>query len=130
MLNMATTDSFTPSTRCCPDFYFFHKQRDDNKKNTKVGMGRPWVNASQGELMTRLSFVVCFLLLFATPILAQTDVPRAEVFGGYAHNIGNAQGWNASAAVNANRWFGVVADFGGLTAKETEQDIESESKAY
>ena len=79
--------------------------------------------------MRRLSFVVCLLLLSSTPILAQTDAPRVEVFGGYAHNIGNAQGWNASAAVNANRWFGVVADFGGLTAKEREQDIEGEITA-
>ena len=80
--------------------------------------------------MKRLPFVVCSLLLSATPSLAQTDAPRVEVFGGYARNIGNAQGWNASAAVNANRWFAVVADFGGLTAKETEQNTEAEIKAY
>lgn len=93
-------------------------------------MGRSWVNASQGESMKRLPFVVCLSLLLTTPILAQSDAPRVEVFGGYAHNIGNAHGWNASAALNANRWFGVVADFGGLTAKETEPDIEGEIKAY
>jgi hypothetical protein len=32
---------------------------------------------------------------------------------------GNLQGWNVSAAMNANRWFGVVGDFGGYYGNAT-----------
>jgi hypothetical protein len=32
-------------------------------------------------------------------------------------------GWNASAAVNANRWIGVVADFGGGYGSPTKTEI-------
>lgn len=53
-----------------------------------------------------------------------SDVPLAELFGGYSYLSADADieglgsrtafhGWNASAAVNVNRWFGLEADFGG-----------------
>jgi opacity protein-like surface antigen len=48
---------------------------------------------------------------------AAQDYPKAEVFTGYSYVRGdldaNLNGWNASVAGNANKWFGVVADFGG-----------------
>lgn len=57
--------------------------------------------------------------MFACQALAAEDHPRAEVFGGYqytrvgmAPGIG-ANGWNAAVTLNANRWFGVTADFSG-----------------
>ena len=79
--------------------------------------------------MNRAQYVVCLTLFLCSPVLAQNEAPRAEIFGGYSHNIGEAQGWNASAAVNANRWFGVVADFGGLRATERAQDLEGTVRA-
>jgi opacity protein-like surface antigen len=66
---------------------------------------------------------------------AQTpDVPRADVSMGYAftrtnfpldtdplagNGAGNLQGWSASATVNVNRWFGIIADFGGYYGSAT-----------
>ena len=73
--------------------------------------------------------VFCLTLFTCLPALAQDKDPRAEIFAGYSHNIGDAQGWNASVAVNANRWFGVVADFSGLTSKTREQDFEERIRA-
>lgn len=55
------------------------------------------------------------LVLMATPMWAQ-DAPKGEVFGGYqfTHIEGvNANGWNASASGNFNKWFGVTGDFSG-----------------
>jgi opacity protein-like surface antigen len=71
----------------------------------------------------------CLTLITCLPALAQDEAPRVEIFGGYSHNIGDAQGWNASVAINANRWFGVVADFSGLTSKTREQDFEEKIRA-
>jgi len=53
-----------------------------------------------------------------------SDVPLAEVFGGYSYLSADADieglgsrsafhGANASAAININRWLGLEADFGG-----------------
>ena len=58
---------------------------------------------------------VCLVILLAASAKAQSrDTPALEIYGGYA-NLSNNQmyGWNASVAVTANRWFAVVADFGG-----------------
>ena len=74
-------------------------------------------------------YVVCLTLFTCLPALAQDEVPRAEVLVGYSHNIGDAQGWNASVAVNANRWLGVTADFSGLTSKTIGQDFEDKIRA-
>jgi opacity protein-like surface antigen len=73
--------------------------------------------------------VFCLTLIMCLPAAAQDQVSRAEIFGGYSHNIGDAQGWNASVAVNANKWFGVVADFSGLFSKTREQDFEERIRA-
>jgi hypothetical protein len=58
------------------------------------------------------------LLLTLTSAAVAQDVPKAEVFGGYSYasadvllgQRANLNGWNASAAVNLNRWFGLVTD--------------------
>lgn len=64
------------------------------------------------------TFLTLFVLfgVFSLPVSAQ-DYPKGELFGGYQFthlepNL-NANGWNASITGNANRWFGVTADFGG-----------------
>ena len=74
-----------------------------------------------------------FLGLFpvlALPARAQ-DVPRLEVFAGYAYGSINAgpeisnnqrhslNGWDAQVAANANRWFGVAFDYTGYTGQPT-----------
>ena len=57
------------------------------------------------------------LILPGGTALAQDAAPKAELFGGFsymrtaAHN--NVNGWNAQAAFNVNRWFGIAADFAG-----------------
>ena len=78
------------------------------------------------------------MFLIGSLAFAQDSTPRVQVFGGYSllhtGNGGvtgptldtlfgatsgtfgvssNFSGWNAAAQVNANRWFGVVADFSG-----------------
>lgn len=74
-------------------------------------------------------------VLFAIGLGAWTqDAPKAEVFAGYSfvnagfpantdpaagEFRGSLNGWNASAAVNVNRWLGAVADFGGYYGSPT-----------
>ena len=79
--------------------------------------------------MKKVPYAVCLSLLLCSPILAQDEAPITEIFGGYSHNIGHAQGWNASVAVNPKRWFGVVADFSVLTQKDIEQGLEGQVRA-
>jgi opacity protein-like surface antigen len=72
--------------------------------------------------MRKIMLGVVTLLIAAVGASAQ-DYPKVEVFGGYSYgNFGptvlgsdrtNVNGWNASAAVNFNHWFGVVSDIGG-----------------
>ena len=72
--------------------------------------------------MRKILLGVVTLLIAAVGASAQ-DYPKVEVFGGYSYgNFGpavlggdrtNVNGWNASAAVNFNHWFGVVSDVGG-----------------
>jgi len=77
--------------------------------------------------MHKLSAVL--MVLFALGLIAHAqETPKVEVFTGYSfvsagfpfstdpaagNGNGVLNGWNFSAAVNANRWVGVVADFGG-----------------
>ena len=83
--------------------------------------------------MNKLSAVLLVLLAVGLRAQAQ-DAPRAEVFTGYSlvsagfpfstdpaagSGSGVLNGWNFSAAVNANRWIGVVADFGGYYGSPT-----------
>lgn len=64
------------------------------------------------------TFLTLFVLVgvFSLPVSAQ-DYPKGELFGGYqfihVNPDINANGWNASITGNANRWFGVTADFSG-----------------
>jgi Outer membrane protein beta-barrel domain len=62
------------------------------------------------------------LLLGVLPLLAQSEFPRGEVFGGYSYlNVDTSgltsrqslNGWNAQANVNFNKWLGLTGDFGG-----------------
>ncbi len=78
--------------------------------------------------MKKLVLVAVFLLGFSVVAMAQ-DVPKVEVFGGYALVIAdtstafaqsafegmnlNLNGWNSSIAFNANKYLGFVAEFGG-----------------
>jgi opacity protein-like surface antigen len=80
--------------------------------------------------MKRVPYVVCLSLLLCFPVLAQNEAPRTEIFGGYSHIIGDAQGWNASLAVNPNGWFGVVSDFSGLTQSEPEGRVRANTYLF
>jgi opacity protein-like surface antigen len=71
--------------------------------------------------MKKLVLVAVLLFGFSVLAVAQ-DVPVAEVFGGYSYVRGDAgnpaitlnmNGWNASIALNANKFAGMVVDFGG-----------------
>jgi len=83
--------------------------------------------------MHKLSAVLMVLLALGLRAQAQ-DAPKIEVFTGYSFmsagfpfstdpaagtGSGVLNGWNFSAAVNANRWIGVVADFGGYYGSPT-----------
>ena len=69
--------------------------------------------------MRKLFFIAALLL--ALPLIAQAqEAPKVEIFGGYSYlraddNNGgiDLHGWNASTAVNINKWVGIVADFSG-----------------
>lgn len=79
--------------------------------------------SEQGELMKRLFQFVCLMVLFpATLALAQTDYPKAELFGGYSYfnadggdvlDRQNFNGWGASITGNINRVVGITAQFAG-----------------
>ena len=70
----------------------------------------------------RILVLLGMCAMFGMGVRAQ-EVPKVEVFGGYSYgNFGgaafggsrtNSNGWNASVAVNANRWVGLVTDFAG-----------------
>ncbi len=72
--------------------------------------------------MRKLVWLCAVVLLLSAPAMAQ-DHPKAEIFGGYSFlriNPGGglsgenfAGGWAASAAINANSWIGLAADFSG-----------------
>lgn len=76
--------------------------------------------------MKKLVLIAVFLLGLSMMAMAQ-DTPAVELFGGYSfvdvdtatafdapdgYNL-NLNGWNASVAINANRWAAFVAEFGG-----------------
>jgi opacity protein-like surface antigen len=65
--------------------------------------------------MRELVCCICLVILLGVSANAQSrDTPAVEIYGGYANlSENNMPGWNASVAINANRWFAVVADFGG-----------------
>lgn len=71
------------------------------------------------------TFFAVALLLGVLPLhLMAQDNPKFEVFGGYQYlnigvysaspfNAGGFNGWNAAAAANLSKHFGVEGDFGG-----------------
>ncbi|MFP5265215.1 MAG: outer membrane beta-barrel protein [Blastocatellia bacterium] len=66
--------------------------------------------------MRLIQLIAGALILLPAQTFAQ-EVPHAEVFAGYSYfrpdGGGNLHGWDASVAVNVNRWLGVVSDFSG-----------------
>lgn len=67
-------------------------------------------------MMRKLIGVALFVGLFSLVVAAQ-ETPRPEVFGGYQFTSldpsTNANGWNGSASVYLNHWFGVTGDVSG-----------------
>ncbi len=69
--------------------------------------------------MQRIACGLVLTLLVAFSAVAQDELPRYEVFGGYSYNnfddfgAVNLNGWNASLSWNPNRWLSFVADFSG-----------------
>jgi len=68
--------------------------------------------------MLRITAGALLFLLFPLSAMAQSDFPKAEVFGGYsyfrANPLGmNLHGWNASVTGNVTRYFGIEGDFSG-----------------
>jgi hypothetical protein len=75
--------------------------------------------------MRKILIGVFLVMLVPLAALAQSNYPKAEVFGGYSYlranpsefsrlyDWTNLNGWNASVAGNINKWFGVEGDFAG-----------------
>ena len=60
------------------------------------------------------------IFAIAVPARAQNETPRIEVYGGYDYvrvsDLGDSYNFNGGSgqfAYNANRWLGIVGDFGG-----------------
>ncbi|HKP84854.1 MAG TPA: outer membrane beta-barrel protein [Blastocatellia bacterium] len=66
--------------------------------------------------MRLVSPIAILLIALSTPARAQ-EPPRVEVFGGYSflrfEGGGSLHGWNASVAINFNRYVGLATDFSG-----------------
>src|SRR5258708_2988906 len=90
------------------------------------------------EMIRCSATLIILIAVTGLPALAQDSIPKVQVFGGYSfmhagtggltgstldvelrQNPGtfgvgpNFNGWNAQAQYNFDRWFGIVADFGG-----------------
>ena len=75
----------------------------------------------------KLTLSIAFLLVaLSTPALAQ-EPPPVEVFAGYSfvrpNDGGSLHGWNASVAVNINRWVVIVGDFSGHYGSQSLQTV-------
>lgn len=78
----------------------------------------------------RKSFIVIMMLLAASvSAAAQTEIPKAELFGGYSWAGGNFHGWGASVTGNVNRWFGLTADFSGHYGHEQDAVVRENQRA-
>jgi opacity protein-like surface antigen len=86
--------------------------------------------------MKRVMLVAVLLLLVTAIAAAADEAPNVEVFGGYSHFLcdkgtfhtsGNLNGWNASVAFNAEQYFGIVADFGGVYGTVANTDVKIHS---
>ena len=76
--------------------------------------------------MKRIFCAICLILIVSLSAMGQQQQPefrRVEIFGGYSHLIGDQQGFNTSATVNINKWFGIVGDFSRQSSKITEQNF-------
>ena len=62
--------------------------------------------------MIKASLLVSLILLMSVSTKAQ-ETPKAELFGGYSYTGTGSNGFDTSAALNLNKWFGLVADIGG-----------------
>jgi opacity protein-like surface antigen len=84
------------------------------------------------------AFLMSMALLALVMGTQAQEAPRVEVFTGYSlvdaglpfatdPAAGTARavlnGWNVSAAVNANRWFGVVGEAGGYYSSSTKTEL-------
>jgi opacity protein-like surface antigen len=92
--------------------------------------------------MKKLVLTVVFLLGFSMMATAQ-DTPLIEVFGGYSFVHADTvtafavpenekfdlsmHGWDASFAINANKWAGFVVDFGGVYGSPWEVGVDDSS---
>jgi hypothetical protein len=70
--------------------------------------------------MSKRLIIALVIGLCALPVMAQENMPKAEIFGGYQYTrMGvsgsgfNLNGWNGSVTGNLNNWLGVTADFSG-----------------
>lgn len=79
--------------------------------------------------MRKVVYALGMVLLMFPPASAQ-EVPKAEVFGGYAYAGEGTHGWNASVAGNVNGWFGLVADAGGQYTNLEELDVRERIRTH
>jgi hypothetical protein len=71
--------------------------------------------------MKRFAFVLCAVLLFSAPVLAQQEkdkdsFPHGEIFGGYNYlRLLSGNGWmdgfTASVSGNPTKWLGIESEF-------------------
>jgi hypothetical protein len=92
--------------------------------------------------MKKFLVFVVILLGFSAMAMAQ-ELPRAEVYGGYAFfACDNAafgvrggssclyQGWNGSIKINGNKWIGFTADVGGYYDRGVTGKVERNSYSF
>jgi hypothetical protein len=85
------------------------------------------------------------LILFSMilpPMAIAQETPAVEIFGGYCFfhqgsseivnmpNEFNMHGWNASVAVNVNKWMGFVADLGGVYKVRSYDRLGTENHSF
>jgi opacity protein-like surface antigen len=73
---------------------------------------------------------LALVLIASMPVLAQEEVPKVEIFGGYSWAGGNFHGWNGSVTGNVNKWFGLTADASGHYGSEQEGPILVKENAH
>jgi hypothetical protein len=80
-------------------------------------------------------FIVALLLL---PLgAAAQETPKAELFGGYSHLVGNVgdssfnlNGVDGSVTENVNKWFGGTLDISSQFGTEAKYKVNSQTIAY
>jgi len=104
----------------------------------RSGVRIRYLRMEKVEMIRCSATMIILIAVTGLPALAQDSIPKVQVFGGYSfmhagtggltgstldlelrQNPGtfgvgsNFNGWNAQAQYNFDRWFGIVADFGG-----------------